>query len=134
MNPGGLGQVEKRLMWGNSPKRISQSVKRVNGRPPHYYHIYINVTDSAWFARTESSIAHGGGRRDRFCRVLEVLRHLQVIRDEKPSFRPNTLSFSMSFFAVTYHDPVRGSIFCLNRNSLLSVVEYRRMDLVRLTC
>lgn len=27
---GGLDQVEKRLMRGSSPKRISQSVKRVN--------------------------------------------------------------------------------------------------------
>lgn len=32
--------IEKRLIriwWGNSPKGISQSVKRVNGRLPHYH-------------------------------------------------------------------------------------------------
>ena len=44
-----LDQVEKRLKWGNSPKRISQSVKRVNGRTPTL------LTDSV------SSTAHALG-------------------------------------------------------------------------
>lgn len=44
---GGLDHVEKRLMRGSSPKRISQSVKRVNAS-----------TADPHTTRTESSIAH----------------------------------------------------------------------------
>lgn len=74
---GGLDHVEKRLMRGSSPKRISQSVKRVN----------VSTADPHT-TRTESSIAHAllGG----FC----YLYHLAFTLGPRMRSRRSILSFT----------------------------------------